>query len=649
MSDPLWKPNQEKVDQANLTAFIRRVRQHRPNVNDFPSLYEWSIERPAEFWEMLWGFCEVLCSRPWDSVLTHAGKMPGAKWFSGARLNFAENLLRHRDRRDALVFWNEQGRQRSLTYAELYRQVAGVAQALRKMGVTAGDRVAGLMPNVPETIVAMLATTSVGAIWSSTSPDFGMQGVMDRFGQIEPKVLFTADGYRYNGKEFETLDRAADVVDRIPSIENTVVAGLLRPDPALNQVRDGVSFDALLRENKGATIDFEQLPFAHPLYILYSSGTTGVPKCIVHGAGGTLLQHLKELVLHTDLKSEDRIFYFTTCGWMMWNWLVSSLAVGATVVLYDGSPFHSGGNILFDMAEQERVTVFGTSARFLTAAEKAELEPARTHNLSPLRTILSTGSPLSSESFDYVYEKVKRDVCLSSISGGTDIVSCFALGNPIGTVYRGELQTRGLGMKVQVYNDDGEPIRGEKGELVCAAPFPSMPVCFWNDPDGEKYRAAYFEHFPGVWRHGDYVELTERDGMVFHGRSDAVLNPGGVRIGTAEIYRQIEQLDEILESVVVGQQWERDVRVVLFVKLRPGAVLDEELSDTIRQQIRSNTTPRHVPHKIIQVADIPRTISGKTVELAVRNAIHGEPINNRDALANPESLELFENLPALKN
>jgi acetoacetyl-CoA synthetase len=652
MTEPLWTPSLERIAATNMTAFMQAVRAAgHAEVVDYATLYRWSIEHPEQFWPAVWAFGGIVASRPWVTVVSDFDKMPGAKWFPGARLNFAENLLRWRDQQEALVFWNEHGRQRSLTYTQLFEQVSRVARALRARGVKVGDRVAAFMPNLPETVVAMLAATSIGAIWSSTSPDFGLEGVMDRFGQIEPKVLFAADGYHYNGKTFDSLERVAEIVERIPSIETVVVAPYTQRDPLLERVPRAALFDRLLDVPADAgtpEIQFEQLPFDHPLYILYSSGTTGVPKCIVHGAGGTLIQHLKELVLHTDLKRDDRIFYFTTCGWMMWNWLVSSLAVGATVVLYDGSPFCPDGNVLFDMARQERVSVFGTSARYLAAVEKAGLEPARTHDLSALRTILSTGSPLADESFDFVYRKIKSDVCLSSISGGTDIVSCFALGNPIGPVYRGELQTRGLGMQVLVYNDDGTPVRGEKGELVCAAPFPSMPIYFWNDPDGENYRSAYFDHFPNVWRHGDYVELTEHDGMIFHGRSDAVLNPGGVRIGTAEIYRQVEQVPEVLESIVVGQQWQGDVRVVLFVKLRPGVSLDDSLAEKIKNQIRRNTTPRHVPTKIIQVADIPRTISGKIVELAVRNVIHNRPVKNRDALANPEALKLFSDLLELQ-
>jgi acetoacetyl-CoA synthetase len=647
MGDLMWQPSSERIAAANLTAFIKTVEDQGVQVSDFPRLYQWSIEFPDAFWLAVWRFCEVRASQSWDSVFERTNQpVPLAgKWFAGARLNFAENLLRYRDEQPALVFRSERNGRRSLTYAELFDRVAQTAAALRERGVTTGDRVAGFMPNVPETVIAMLAAASIGAVWSSTSPDFGLQGVLDRFGQIEPKILFAADGYWYGGKPFDTLSRVAQIVARIPSIQTVVVTEYLHRQ-SLAGIPSAVRFDEFVRKTNKKNLPFAQLPFDHPLYILYSSGTTGVPKCIVHSAGGTLIQHLKELVLHTDLRRSDRIFYFTTCGWMMWNWLVSSLAVGATIVLYDGSPMSPPAR-LWDVADEERLTVFGTSARYLAGVEKAGLKPAQTHGLADLRTILSTGSPLAPKSFDFVYDHVKPDVCLSSISGGTDIVSCFALGNPIGPVYRGELQTRGLGMNVQVFNETAQPVRGVPSELVCTAPFPSMPICFWNDPNGQGYREAYFDYFPDVWRHGDWVELTEHDGMIFYGRSDTVLNPGGVRIGTAEIYRQVEQLDEVLESVVVGQDWKGDTRVVLFVKLRGELLLDDALTERIKQQIRDNTTPRHVPKKIIQVADIPRTISGKVVELAVRDVIHGRAVKNKEALANPEALELFKNLSEL--
>ena len=650
MAEPLWKPTAEQIEHSNLKAFIRFVEQSYglSPLSSFDDLYRWSIGHVEDFWLAVWRFCEMKGDRDPDTVVADLEKMPGARWFPGVRLNFAENLLRYRDEREALVFWNENGRQRALTFADLYDEVARLAAALRRAGVTKDDRVAGYMPNMPETIVAMLATSSLGAVWSSCSPDFGLKGVLDRFGQIEPKVLFAADGYFFKQRAFDSLEKIKSISESIPSLERIVVVPYTRADPPLEGLRNAVLYSNFQDSQSSGTIPFKRLPFDHPAYIMYSSGTTGPPKCIVHGAGGTLIQHLKELTLHTDLKRGDRIFYFTTCGWMMWNWLVGSLAVGATIVLYDGSPFHPEASRLFDMAEQERLTVFGTSAKYIAAVEKAGLEPARTHDLAHLRAMLFTGSPLAPESFDFVYRKIKRDLCLSSISGGTDIISCFALGNPIGAVYRGELQTRGLGMKVEIFNDQANPVRGEKGELVCTAPFPSMPVGFWNDPDGKKYRAAYFETFPGVWRHGDYCELTENNGIIIWGRSDAVLNPGGVRIGTAEIYRAVEQLPEIVEALAVGQDWNDDVRVVLFVILKPGASLDEALRKRIKQQIRTGASPRHVPAKLIQVADIPRTLNGKIAELAVRQTIHGHAVKNRDALANPEALELFRDLTELQ-
>ena len=639
----MWTPSPERIAQANITAFMSVVRDTcGADVRDYASLWQWSIDEPEAFWRAVWSYCGVI-GTPGDRVLAHAGRMPGAKWFPDARLNFAENLLRRRDGTVALVFRGEDRVNTRVTYAELYDQVSRLAQALRRAGVQTGDRVGGYLPNMPAAVIAMLATASIGAIWSSCSPDFGVQGVLDRFGQIEPKVLVAADGYYYAGKTIDLIPRIAEILAKLPTVAKTIVVPYVGERPSLDGVRDGARLDDFLAPYAPREIEFERLPFDHPLYIMYSSGTTGVPKCIVHGAGGTLLQHLKEHRLHVDLKPADRLFYFTTCGWMMWNWLVSGLASEATLLLYDGSPFAAEGRVLFDYAQDEKMTVFGTSAKYIDAAAKLGLDPARTHDLSALRAVLSTGSPLVPEGFDYVYEHVKRDVQLASISGGTDIIACFALGNPIAPVWRGELQCRGLGMAVDVFDDQAHPVRGDKGELVCTRPFPSMPVGFWNDPDGAKYRAAYFERFPGVWCHGDYVELTPHDGLVIYGRSDAVLNPGGVRIGTAEIYRQVERLDEIVESLAIGQEWEHDVRVVLFVRLREGLVLDDELRDRIRKQIRDNTTPRHVPARIVQVDDIPRTKSGKIVELAVRNVVHGRPVKNVEALANPEALELYRN------
>ena len=645
----LWEPSAERKAQANLTRFIAEVNARwNAGASDHASLHDWSIREPEHFWESVWDFTGVVGQRGRAPFLLDADKMPGARWFPQARINFAENLLRRRDRETAIVFWGENQVRRKVTFAELYEQVSVTAQALRALGVKPGDRVAAFMPNMPETIAGMLATTSIGAIWSSCSPDFGVQGVLDRFGQIEPKVLFCVDGYYYNGKSHDTLARVEEIVRQLPTLEKVVVVPYLIARPLISGIQKSIHLAGFVNGFKPGDIAFEQLSFNHPLYILYSSGTTGVPKCIVHGAGGTLLQHLKEHQLHADLKRGDRLFYFTTCGWMMWNWLVSGLATGTTLLLYDGAPSYPNPSVLFDLADTENMTLFGTSAKYIDALNKGGAKPKDTHRLTSVKTITSTGSPLVPEGFDYVYQNVKSDVLLSSISGGTDIVSCFVLGSPLLPVWRGEIQCRGLGMKVEVYGDDGEPVVGEKGELVCSAPFPSMPIGFWNDPDGRKYRDAYFARFPNVWCHGDYMELTPRGTAVIYGRSDAVLNPGGVRIGTAEIYRQVEQLTEVVESLVIGQDWDNDVRVVLFVRLREGLDLDDALIRKIKTQIRSNTTSRHVPAKIVQVADIPRTKSGKIVELAVRNVVHDLPVKNKEALANPEALELFRGLPDLQ-
>jgi acetoacetyl-CoA synthetase len=664
---PIWTPSPEDVERANVTRFIREAIQRLDGrVTDSSSLYALSVEHPELFWPAVWRFCGMIAderdgAQPWDDVLIGGDRMAppdlmlGPRWFTGARLNFAENLLRYRDDRDALVLWTEQGRRRRMSFAELADAVAKCAEFLRQSGVVVGDRVAGFVPNIPEAVVAMLATASIGAVWSSCSPDFGPHGVVDRFGQIAPKVLVVADGYRYGGKTFDTLARVREFLPSLPSVERVVIVPHRVPAVATDGAAlpgNVVSWQDALDAGAGAPLRFERLPFDHPLYVMYSSGTTGLPKCMVHGAGGTLLQHLKELVLHTDLTRADRIFYFTTCGWMMWNWLVSSLAVGSTVVLYDGAPLLRGRPVLWDLVAQEGVSIFGTSAKWLALTEKEGGVPRETHDLSALRAILSTGSPLAEHSFDYVYGKVKPNVRLSSISGGTDIISCFALGDATRPVYRGELQTRGYGMRVEVWNDDGRPVVGQPGELVCTAPFPSMPVSFWNDPDGRKYQAAYFERFPNVWCHGDWAELTEHGGLIIHGRSDATLNPGGVRIGTAEIYRQVERLDEVLESLVIGQTITNkrgtDTRVVLFVRLQEGLTLDDALRERIRREIRDNVTPHHVPKKIIQVADIPRTISGKITELAVRDVVHGREVKNREALANPMALELYRDLAELR-
>lgn len=634
----------------------------------YAAWHAWSCANPAEFWSGVWRFTGVIADAraagdPWESVVEGFERMAppdaalGPRWFRGARLNFAENLLARRGSSPALIFRDERGSRREIDHDALVAEVGRVAATLRAGGIQPGDRIAGFLPNCPETVIAMLAAASCGAVWSSCSPDFGASGVLDRFGQIEPRVLFAADGYRYAGKEIGSLERVRAIATAIPAIEKVVVVPFLREslgDGDMAGIRGAESWESFASRGNGVPLRFERLPFDHPLYIMFSSGTTGLPKCLVHGAGGTLLQHMKEHQLHTAIVPGDRLFYFTTCGWMMWNWLVSALASGATIVLYDGSPMPPAApDALWTMAAEERVNVFGTSAKFLAISEKRGVQPVSTHDLTPLRAILSTGSPLASHSYDYVDRSVKPGVQIASISGGTDIISCFALGNPLLPVHRGELQCRGLGMAVDVFDPNGNPLRAEPGELVCTRPFPSMPVRFWNDPGHAKYRAAYFDFFPGVWRHGDWAEITANDGMVIYGRSDATLNPGGVRIGTAEIYRQVEQVDEVLESVAVGQQVRSaagaDERVVLFVVLRSGLTLDDELRDRIRGVIRANCSPHHVPRVIAQVADIPRTISGKITEIAVRDVIHGRTVMNTDALANPASLEFFRDIPELKN
>ena len=656
-ASPLWQATSEAIDNSNLSDYQRFIKgEHGVTFENYQALHQWSVDNSEDFWESIWQFSGVIASRRYDAVLEDKERLPGARWFPGAELNFAENLLRYAQhenaaRKIAIVARLENGERRELSYAELYGEVEQLAAGLKAAGVTVGDRVAAFMPNVPETIIAMLAATSLGAMWTSCSPDFGINGVMDRFGQIEPKILFACDGYHYNGKVIDSLPRVTAIAEQIDSIEQVIVVPVLnRTTPDQLDVSGIPSArlypDVKVTENTPA-LEFVQLPFDFPLYIMYSSGTTGAPKCIVHSAGGTLLQHLKEHQLHTDVKPEDTLFYFTTCGWMMWNWLVSGLASGATLVLYDGSPFAPQPTSLIDMIDEENISIFGTSAKYIAALEKEGIVPRESHKLTHLKAILSTGSPLSHESFRYVYRDVKKDVCLSSISGGTDIISCFALGNPNLPVYEGELQCFGLGMAVAIWNDAGESVVEEKGELVCTKPFPSCPIAFWADEHGEKFHAAYFDTYPNIWAHGDYGEVTANGGIVIHGRSDAVLNPGGVRIGTAEIYRQVEKVEAVLDSICIGQQWGDDVRVVLFVVLREGLSLDDELIKTIRNTIRANTTPRHVPAKVIQVADIPRTISGKIVELAVRKVVHGDVVKNTDALANPEALAHFANLPEL--
>jgi len=622
--------------------------RYQQDFNEFGPLYEWSIENIAQFWSTMWDFAGIIASKPYEQVIDDIGKMPGAVWFCGARLNFAENLLRYRDDRVALIFKGEGLESTRMTYAELYDEVARLARALKDVGVETGDRVVGFMPNMPAAMIAMLAASSIGATWSSCSPDFGIKGVLDRFGQIKPKVLFTANGYFFKGKKLDSLERIANIIKELPSIEKVVVVPYSESEPDISALANAVHYEAFKSSQSNLDIEFEQLPFEHPLYIMYSSGTTGLPKCMVQSAGGILIHHLKELMLHTDLKREDTIFYFSTCGWMMWNWLTSSLAVGASLVLFDGNPFHPHPGALWEMAQDEKITVFGTSAGYIAALMNAAVKPGKTYDLTPLRAVLSTGSPLSIEGFEFIYDEVKADLQLASIAGGTDLNGCFALGNPMGPVYAGELQCRGLAMDVRAFDDKQNELINEEGELVCCKPFPSMPIYFWDDPDGSKYHSAYFDVYDNIWRHGDFVTVTERGGVVMLGRSDATLNPGGVRIGTAEIYRQVEQMDEIDDSVVIGQNWENDIRVILFVQLAAGQELTDELKNRIKQTIRINASPRHVPAKIVSVPAVPYTLNMKKVELAVKKVVQGQPVLNKDALSNPEALDYYADLEELQ-
>jgi len=629
--------------------FMQFVNEkYNQNFHDYASLYQWSIDDIKSFWSTFWEFAEIKASETYNEVINDVNKMPGAQWFSGSRLNFAENLLRFRDDQTALIFRGEDEERREMTYGQLYDEVACLAVSLKALGVRPGDRVVGFMPNMPETIVAMLASVSLGATWSSCSPDFGKKGVLDRFSQIRPKVLFTANGYWFKGKNLDSMKRVSDILAELPEIEKVVVVPYTDQGPDLSNIPNSILYEDFLSSEKNLEITFEQLPFDHPLYIMYSSGTTGLPKCMVQSAGGILINQLKELILHTDLKKEDTIFYFTTCGWMMWNWLVASLGVGAKLVLYDGNPFHPDPGVLWKMAQDEKITVFGTSAGYVSALMNTEVRPIKEYDLTPLRAVLSTGSPLTVEMFEFVYSEIKQDLQLASISGGSDINGCFALGNPMGPVYSGELQCRGLGMKIESFDENGRPVINTKGELVCTAPAPPMPIYFWDDPDMEKYRNAYFDVYPNVWRHGDFIEINDRGGVVIFGRSDATLNPGGVRIGTAEIYRQVEQMDGIEDSLVIGQEWKSDIRVILFVKMFEGIELTDDLIDRIKKSIRENASPRHVPSKIIEVPGIPYTINMKKVELAVKKIIHGQKVTNKDALSNPEILDFYADLKELK-
>ncbi|QEE46535.1 acetoacetate--CoA ligase [Rhizobium sp. WL3] len=645
---PLWTPSDAFKASQPLTHFIEwcATREGR-SFADYDAFYDWSVEDRASFWSAVWDYCGVVGEKG-DAALADDGDMLKARFFPQAQINFAENLLAHAGDGDALIFRGENKVSDRWSWSRLTATVSRLQQAMAAMGIGEGDRVAAMMPNMPETVALMLAATSLGAIWSSCSPDFGDQGVLDRFGQIEPKLFIACDGYWYNGKRQDVADKIVTVAAKL-DVPVLVVPYAGDTAALLARLPDGRSFDQFIAEFSVRDIEYRRLPFSHPIYILFSSGTTGVPKCIVHSAGGTLLQQLKEHRFHCGLQAGEKLFYFTTCGWMMWNWLVSGLACGATLCLYDGSPFYPDGNVLFDYAADEKFAIFGTSAKYIDAVRKGGLTPKTTHDLSSLRLMTSTGSPLSPEGFSFVYEGIRDDIQLASISGGTDIVSCFVLGNPLKPVWRGEIQGPGLGLAIDVWDDDGKSVRGEKGELVCTKAFPSMPVMFWNDPEGTKYRAAYFERFDNIWCHGDFAEWTEHGGIVIHGRSDATLNPGGVRIGTAEIYNQVEQMDEVVEALCIGQDWDDDVRVVLFVRLAPGLSLTEELDKKIKTRIRTGATPRHVPAKIVQVADIPRTKSGKIVELAVREVVHGRPVKNKEALANPEALSLFADLEQLRS
>jgi len=646
MKKPLWNPSEDRIKNANMTRFIEFVnRRYGKEFKSYRDLYQWSVECIPDFWAAMWDFAEIKTSRGYDQVVDDLKKFPGAKWFVGAKLNFAENLLRYRDDRLAFLFKGETQKSQKMTYKELYATVARLAKSLREVGVVPGDRVVGYLPNLMETVIAMLAATSVGAVWSSCATDIGSLAAVDRLGQVEPKVLFTVDGYYYKGKAFSTLGNAADVAKAIPSLKKVVIVSYTGNKPDIGAIPNAVHYEDFLAKEENPSLQFEQLPFDHPLYIMFSSGTTGKPKCMVQGAGGILIHHLKELMLHSDLRREDKIFYITTCSWMMWNWLQSSLGVGATIVLYDGNPSYPDAGAMWKMVQDEKITIFGLSASYINYLRSEGMQPGKMYDLSSLREISQTGSVLSAEGFEWVYKAVKEDFHFNSISGGTDINGCFALGSPIQPVYAGELQGPALAMKVKAYDEKGKPVWDEEGELVCEAPAPPMPLYFWNDPTGEKYRSAYFEHYPGIWRHGDYVVMhSDTGGITFYGRSDAVLKPSGVRIGTAEIYNVVEKLEEIADSLAIGQNWEGEQRIILFVKLAPGVSLTEELKNKIRKTLREKASPRHVPSIIMEMPEAPYTLNMKKVESAVTNIIHGRPVLNRDALMNPQVLDYFEKI-----
>lgn len=647
MAKMLWQPSKEWKDNANITKLINKINEkYDKHISSYDELYNWSIENIPEFWAEVWDFVDIKASKTYDQVVDDENKMPGAKWFSGAKLNFAENLLRFRDDHTALVFQGENQTRSSITYKELYDQVARLSKSLREIGVEPGDRVVGYMPNMMETIICMLAAASIGASWSSCATDMGLQAAGDRLGQVEPKVMITCDGYYYKNKYIDSLSNAAGLEERIPSLEKIIVTsyhGGHRPD--ISGVPKAIHYQDFLADEDNLEIEFEQLPFDHPLYIMFSSGTTGKPKCMVQSAGGVLINHMLEHIIHTDLKRNDVFFYITTCSWMMWNWMVSSLAVGNTLVLYDGNPNYPDGGAMWKFIEDEGITVFGCSASYINYLRSADIVPKENYDLSTLREISQTGSPLSAEGFEYVYENVKEDLWLNSISGGTDINGCFCIGSPIQPVYAGQLQGAGLGKKMKVYDDDGSPVLDQVGELVCEAAIPSMPLYFWDDPNGEKYHEAYFDVFPGIWRHGDYVICySDTGGFTFYGRSDSVLKPSGVRIGTAEIYNTVEKLDEIVDALAIGQSWKDDQRVILFVKLKEGYSLDENLDKKIKKTLMAEASPRHVPAKIIEAPDIPYTMNNKKVENAVTNIIHGKEVKNKEALANPDCLDFYESI-----